>query len=64
MKPIRWGRAFALGLAVVFAWISLAASSRRRRDFIAAFGLNLLAVLFLCRALNDLGAGDSYYVTR
>lgn len=63
MKPIRWGRAFALGLAVVFAWISLAASSRRRRDFIAAFGLNLLAVFFLCRALNDLGACYSYYVT-
>ena len=50
-------------LAVVFAWISLAASSRRRRDFIAAFGLNLLAVFFLCRALNDLGACYSYYVT-
>lgn len=95
MKPIRWGRAFALGLAVVFAllagmpvadppvrfydgaaamaeisavlavvfaWVSLAVSSRRRRDFIAAFGLNLLAVFFLCRVLNDLGACYSYYV--
>lgn len=50
-------------LAVALAWASLMVSNRRRRDYAAAFVLNLLAVLFLCRALGDLGACYSYYVT-
>ena len=50
-------------LALILAWISLAVSKRRRRDLFAAFALNLLTVLFLCQALNDLGMCYSYYVT-
>lgn len=48
-------------LAVVCAWVSLAASRRRKRDFIAAFALNFLAVLFLCRAMEGLASCYFYY---
>ncbi len=48
---------------VVFAWIFLAVSERRRRDLFAVFVLNLLNVFFLCRALNALEMCYLYYVT-
>ena len=49
-------------LAVAAAWLYLAVSGRRRRDYCIAFGLNLLVVLFLCRALNDIGLCYEYYL--
>lgn len=50
-------------LAVLCAWGYLLASDRRKRDFITAFSLNLLAVWFLFRALYDVLACYAYYVT-
>ena len=49
-------------LAVISAWLYLAVSDRRRRDYGIAFGLNLLVVLFLCGALNDLILCYEYYL--
>lgn len=49
-------------LAVIAAWLYLAVSERRRRDFCIACGLNLLTVLLLCRALNDVGLCYEYYL--
>lgn len=41
-------------LAMASAWGYLALSDRRRRNYLIAFGLNLLTVLFLCRAIDDI----------
>ncbi|MCI9121771.1 MAG: hypothetical protein HFG00_09665 [Oscillibacter sp.] len=59
----------ALGLVEVFAfltavsaWAFLALSRRKRRDFLMAFGLNLLALLVLCQALDAVSTCYFYYV--
>ena len=49
--------------AVACGWGFLALSEGRRRDFAAAIALNLLAVWFLCRALEDIAECYFYYVT-
>lgn len=48
--------------ACLCAWGSLLASSKKRRDYLLAAGLSLLAVWFLCRDLWDLAACYAYYV--
>lgn len=59
----------AMGLVEVFAfltavsaWAFLALSRRKRRDFLMAFGLNLLALLVLCQALDAVSTCHFYYV--
>ena len=49
-------------LAVTASWLYLAVSGRRKRDYCIACGLNLLVVVFLCRALNDIGQCYEYYL--
>lgn len=41
-------------LATAAAWGDPALSDRRRRNDLIAFGLNLLTVLFLCRAIDGI----------
>ena len=48
--------------AMLCAWGYLALSPRRRRDLLAVFGLNLLVILCLCRALLDVAECYFYYV--
>lgn len=48
-------------LAVAAAWLYLAASDRRRRDWCIAFALNLLVVLFLWSTLSDIYQCYEYY---
>ena len=53
---------FLAPLAAAASWGYLAVSGRRRRDYLISFGLNLLTVIFLCRALNDIGACYEFYL--
>lgn len=52
---------FAL-LAVAGSWLYLVISDRRRRNFLVTFGLNLLVVILLSRALSDIGVCYEYYL--
>ena len=49
-------------LATAAARLYLAVSERRRRDYCIALALNLLVVVFLCRALNDIVQCYEYYL--